>query len=226
LVLLSQDVRRVAAEISMGDRRASADRSAELDREQPQDAYLAERRDDFDKGRIGPDGPEIFDLLAAGLPDEAHRAHPWGWPPLVVMPEAQMVSEPWMQAQLRASPRLDVRSDVQADARLPEVAQLEPQQDAPEHRSEKRLRVPPLVPRELATAQREMQVLHEEVQALARQVSRAPQRERQRVARFSLWPPQPWLLPRQPLPLPARGNVSALARRARYQSSLSVSFFL
>lgn len=210
----------------MGGRRASADRSAEFDREQPQAAYLAERRDDFDKGRIGPDGPEIFDLLAAGLPDEAHRAHPWGWPRLVVTPEAQMVSEPWMRAQLRASPRLDVRSDVQADARLPEVVQLELQQDAPECRSEKRQRVPPLVPRELATAQPEMQVLHEEVQALAQQVSRAPQRAPQRVARFSLWPPQPWPLPRQPLPLPDRGNVSALARRARYQSSLSVSSFL
>jgi hypothetical protein len=131
-----------------------------------------------------------------------------------------------MQAQLRASPRLDVRSDVQADARLPEVAQLEPQQAAPEHRSEKRLRVPPLVPRELATEQPEMQVLHEEVQALARKVSLVPQRAPQRVARFSLWPPQPWPLPRQPLPLPARGSVSALARRARYQSSLSVSSFL
>ena len=224
---VGQDVRlRAAAEISMGDRRVSADRSAELDREQPQGAFLAERRDDFDKGRIGPDAPEISDLLAVRLPDEAHRAHPWGWPPLVAAPEAQLVSEPWMQAQLRASPRLDVRSDVQADARLPEVAQSEPPQDAPEHRSEKRLPELPLVPRERATAQPEPQVWRAEVQALARQVSPAPQREPQRVARFSLSPPQPSPLPRQLLPLPDRGNVSAPARRARYQSSSSASSFL
>jgi hypothetical protein len=209
---------RAAAEIWTGDRRVSEVRSVALDREQRQGAFPAERRDDFGKGLTGPGALEISDLSAARPRDEAHRAHPWGLPPLGAAPEALQVSVLWMWAQLRVW----LSSDV-SGALSPEAVQTAQQQDVPERHSEKRLRELLLVRRERATAQPGPQVLCAASRALDRPVLQALQLEPQRVARFSLSQPQLWLLPRQLPPLPDRGSVSAPARRARYQSSSSAS---
>jgi hypothetical protein len=217
---------RVAAEISTGDRQVAADRSDELDRAQPRGAFLAERRDDSGKGRIGPDELGIFDRSVARLPDVVRPARPQDSLPLGAAPEAKRVSELYRRALLLASPRSDVKSDVP----LPRALQPELPQGAPELQSAKQPQVLLRVPWELATESPETQASHEVLQVPpARLVSRARQSaqllEPQRVAQSSLWPPQLWPLPRQLPPRPGQENVFAPAPRARYQSSSSASSF-
>jgi hypothetical protein len=226
----SRDVRhrghRAAAEISMEVRQdavdllVSVDRWAEFGPAPLLGAFLAERPDDSDMEQIAPDAREIFDPLAEYLPVLAHRWFPSANPPdsqpLGAALEERQVLEPSLKELLPAS----LRSDVQPL----DPAPTELQRGATERRSETQLRVPP-VPLERAKEHPELQVLHAEARLLALPVSPAPQLKREPVARSSLLPLQPSPLPLLIPLLPDRGNISALARRARYQSSSSASSF-
>lgn len=127
-----------------------------------------------------------------------------------------MVSESWL---LELLPALQ-RSGVQAQ----QAVRMVLRQGAKERRPETQ-RVPPVV-REHRWKPPEQQALCAKVRPPARQVSQALSPAQEPVARSSLSP----LQPSQPLPLlpllPDPENAFVPAPRARYQSSLSASFFL
>jgi hypothetical protein len=218
----------------MGDRpdavgrRVAEDRSAGSGPVPLPDAFLEERRDDFDKGLVVPDAQEVFDL-SARLPDVAHprlEKHPSLCPmfrpdsrPLDVVLEARPVSELLLREQRPASLPLDALSDGQ----LSKAAQSELHRGVVARRSVQRLLALPSSPLEHAKEHRAPQALRAMAQLPVSARSQPEPQPGQGVVKSLLWPPQSSPL-RPPLPpQPDQGNASALARRARYQSSSSAS---
>ncbi len=212
------------------DRRVVEDRSVVLGLVRLPDAFLAERPDDSGKELVVPDAQEVFDL-SARPPDVAHpkpEKYPSPYPrprldsPLLdAAPAARPVSEQSLREQRPASLPLDASSDVQ----LSKAAQMESQRGALARRSVLRLLALPSFPLERAREQPVPQALRAMAQL---PVSAWLQLEPQpgQGVQSLLWLPRSSRL-RPPLPpQPDRGNVSALARRARYQSSSSASSFL
>lgn len=211
--------------------RVSADRSAGLGPVQLPDAFLAGRPDDSGKELAGPDAQEIFVLLVAHLPDVArlklekfpspYPALRLGRPRLGVALAVRRVLEPSPQEQRPASLPSDGLSDVQ----LSKEAQMESQRGARERRSVRRLLAPPLFPQVRAREQPVPQALRAMAQLLAQPVSVQLRLEPLlgQGARSLLWLPRSSRLRLQLPPQPDQGNVFALARRARYQSSSSAS---
>jgi hypothetical protein len=235
-----RDDRQDAAEIATEDHPVSVDhRDAEvrpdaLGRELPPDAFLAARRDGLDIDRAGQAALEISGRLEELLPDAVRRAHLLepllDLPQLAAAREAQQVVESCPQAQLRvalqSAARLDAQLDASSDAS--QVSLPEPRPDAVQQRLARQPRAPRLLTQERAGERPEQQQAQAaESRAPARQASQEQPWERQReLAALSLpWPRQSSPLP-QRLPLrPSRGNASAPARRARYQSNSSASSF-
>ncbi len=211
--------------------RVSADRSAGLGPVQLPDAFLAGRPDDSGKELAGPDAQEIFVLLVAHLPDVArlklekfpspYPALRLGRPRLGVALAVRRVLEPSPQVQHPASPLLDGLSDVQ----LSKAVQTELLLAALGCRSVQRPLALPSFPLERAREQPVPQALLAMAQLLARPVSAQlrPEPLPGQGARSLLWLPRSSRLRLQLPPQPDQGNVFALARRARYQSSSSAS---
>jgi hypothetical protein len=134
---------------------------------------------------------------------------------------ALQVSEPSPQEQHPASLPLDALSDVQ----LPEVALMALQQGAQERRSVRRLLASPSFPPVRAGEQPVQQALRAMVQLLDQPVSARLRLEPLPApgVQSLLWPPRSSRLPPQLPRQPDQGNISALARHARYQSSSSAS---
>ncbi len=222
---------RVAAEIATAGRpdeahhRVSVDRSAELGQAQLPDAFPAERWDDSGKELVGPDALEIFDPGAERPPDAAHPKlekfpspcplPPLDWLLLDAVLAARRVSEPPLLEQRPASPPLDALSDV----RLSKEPQMELQQCAQERRSVQRRLVLSSFPLERAREKPAQQAL--------RAMAQLPASAQPRLAppgpgaQSLLWLPRSSQLQLQLPRQPDQGNVSALARRARCQSSSS-----